>query len=55
MAKLTLDVNALAVETFATDRGAAKGSGTVMGHQGAFLLDSFGLYCSTNYTCPVTR
>lgn len=40
MKKLTLDVNALAVESFETDH--VEGAGTVLGHQPAPAMDSTG-------------
>jgi hypothetical protein len=51
MPKLTLDLSALRVESFAADAPAARAAGTVLAH--AFTI---GLNCpETNYrTCPHT-
>ncbi|HEU4558650.1 MAG TPA: hypothetical protein VFS20_12405 [Longimicrobium sp.] len=51
MKKLTLDLDALALETFETDEKAAESTGTVMGN----FMRTFELRCPTNYTCPNTQ
>lgn len=49
MKKLMLDIEALALETFATDAAAAQADG-----QAGFMA-TWELRCPTHYTCPDTR
>ena len=55
MKKLRLDIDALAVETFATRENGDAATGTVMANQAFVLAATFDLRCPTHYTCPNTE